>query len=73
MNLIFDYLKDSLFIHNVDYECLNKLPLGFFEKHFISEDIFALEQVFNTKNRKQCFFESHEKYIDFELVISCSE
>ena len=39
----------------------------------ITDNIFALEQVFYTKDRKECFIESHKKYIDFQLILSGNE
>jgi YhcH/YjgK/YiaL family protein len=39
----------------------------------ITDNIFALEQVFYTKDRESCFIESHRNYIDFQLVLSGAE
>lgn len=70
---VFEYFLHSL---NKDHE-VNKrifnLKAGSFEKVNITENIFALEQVFYTKDRQDCFFESHERYIDFQLILSGNE
>lgn len=34
---------------------------------------FALEQVYLTRDREECFFESHKKYVDFQLILSGCE
>jgi len=73
LEFIFNYFEDCLDSSSSTYQRLNKLPLGSFEKHIINKDVFALEQVFKTKNRKDCFFESHQRYIDFQLVLSGNE
>lgn len=73
LEFIFNYFEECLDNSSSTYKRLNNLPLGSFEKQTINDDVFALEQVFKTKNRKDCFFESHQKYIDFQLVLSGTE
>ena len=50
--------------------------LALTEPHFVRIDLvhgcFALEQVYVTKERSECFFESHRRYIDFQLLL-CGE
>lgn len=66
---VFDYLVAALTNKNEVSERLKKLPEGSFEKVDLDKSIFALEQVFYTKDRTECFFESHQKYIDFQLIV----
>lgn len=47
---------------------LEELETG---KHLIEgEDIFALVQVYSTKDRNLCRFESHKRYIDIQFIVS---
>lgn len=64
--LAFDYLE------NIGNEFLN-IKNGECIKEFISENIFVLKQAYNTKDRKDCFFESHKKYIDIQYMLKGSE
>ena len=72
-NLIFDYLNRCLLENSTENLRISSLPLGAFEKFNLSDDIFALEQVFITKKREECFIESHKRYIDFQLILSGTE
>jgi len=72
-NLIFDYFKKCLDIDSIEYKRINQLDVGAFDRFYLTDDIFAIEQVFITKNRDKCFIESHKNYIDFQMVISGSE
>lgn len=73
LNLVFDYFKQALDTKSEVHKRIFSLPVGSFDKVNITDDIFALEQVFYTKNREDCFIESHKKYIDFQLIISGKE
>ncbi len=42
-------------------------------KEMITDDIFVLKQAYYTKNRENCFFESHKKYIDIQYIIKGEE
>ena len=70
---VFSYLRQSLDGNSVVNKRIFGLPVGAFEKVNITDDIFALEQVFFTKDRKDCFIESHKKYVDFQLILSGRE
>jgi YhcH/YjgK/YiaL family protein len=69
LNAVFEYFKQALDENSDIHKRIFSLPPGSFEKVPLSENIFALEQVFYTKNREECFIESHKKYIDFQLVL----
>jgi len=73
LSVVFEYFNEALDVNSKVYQRIFNLPVGAFEKVDITDDIFALEQVFYTKNRDECFIESHRKYIDFQLVLSGSE
>lgn len=42
-------------------------------KEMITDDIFILRQAYKTKNREDCFFESHKKYIDIQYMVKGDE
>lgn len=47
---------------------LKSLEVG---KHLIEgEDIFALVQEYNTKESELCRFESHERYVDIQFIVT---
>ena len=73
LDLVFEYFKDAIDKNTSINKRIFNLPHGSFEKVNISDEIFALEQVFYTKDRKDCFIESHKKYIDFQLILSGNE
>ncbi|MGB7401714.1 MAG: YhcH/YjgK/YiaL family protein [Arcobacter sp.] len=73
LKVVFDYFKEALTSGTEVNERIFNLKAGAFEKVTITTDIFALEQVFHTKKREECFIESHKKYIDFQLIISGNE
>lgn len=70
---IINYLKSAITNDTIDNQRIKNLPAGAFEKYFITDDIYALEQVFYTKPRTECFFESHRKYVDIQMIINGSE
>lgn len=56
--IAFNYLEsiDEDFFKIKDGECI---------KEMLSDDIFVLKQAYTTKNREDCFFEAHKKYIQY--------
>lgn len=73
LEIVFDYFKQAIDKNNEIHKRIFNLPVGSFEKMMIDDDIFALEQVFYTKDREECFIEAHKKYIDFQLILSGNE
>lgn len=73
LDIVFNYFKEAVNKNSDIHKRIFNLPVGSFEKVNITEDIFALEQVFYTKNRESCFIESHKKFIDFQLILSGNE
>lgn len=64
--IAFDYLESITddFLDIKDGDCI---------KEIIVEDIFVLKQAYYTKNREDCFFESHKKYIDIQFMVKGEE
>lgn len=73
LDIISVYIADILSNISIINKRIRNLPIGSFNKVDLSEEIFALEQVFLTKDREDCFFESHKKYIDLQLLIEGEE
>lgn len=73
LKIVFDYFKQAIDKNSEVHKRIFSSPVGTFEKVNICDDIFALEQVFYTKNREDCFIESHKKYIDFQLILLGNE
>ena len=69
----FEYLEKVLKDGTVENHRLMKLPIGAFEKEDLDNFNFALEQVYNSKMRSECFFESHKKYIDVQFILQGEE
>lgn len=69
-NTIFEYFNRCLESDSIENKRINSLDIGAFDRYYLTEDIFAIEQVFMTKKREKCFIESHKEYIDFQLIIS---
>ncbi len=69
----FEYLEQVLKEGTVENRRLSSLPINAFEKVDLDENNFALEQVYNSKNREDCFFESHRQYIDVQFILEGEE
>ena len=69
----FEYLEEVLKYGSQENKRLLSLPIDAFEKVDLDENNFALEQVYNSKKREQCFFESHKEYIDVQFILDGEE
>jgi len=69
----FDYLEKVLLTDSVENKRLLSLPLDAFEKVELNAENFGLEQVYNSKNKEKCFFESHKQYIDVQFILEGEE
>lgn len=69
----FLYLERLVDKNSVEYKRLIECPLGGCEKIELDEQNFALEQVYDAKDREECFFESHRKYIDVQFILGGEE
>lgn len=66
--IILDYIA-SVFENSENRKRIFSLSLGTFERYYFHETLFALEQVFITKARNECFWETHQRYIDIQIMI----
>lgn len=55
------------------YKSLMSIEVGSHKKVIVSDNLFLIEQVYMTKDREECFYESHRQYIDIHLIVEGSE
>jgi len=67
------YLEKVLTVNSLEQERLLSYGIDAFERVELDEHNFALEQVYNSKERTSCFFESHQKYIDVQFILEGEE
>lgn len=69
----FEYLTKVLDETSEENKRLNAYDLDVFRKIDLDENNFALEQTYSSKDRENCFFESHRKYIDVQFILKGEE
>ena len=69
----FSYLKNVSKNETLENKRLLSLANNAFEKIELDKDNFALEQVYISKEREACFFESHKQYIDVQYILEGEE
>jgi len=69
----FEYLEKVIDAKSIENSRLMDLAIGAFEKVELDSNDFALEQVYNSRERGQCFFESHKQYIDVQFILEGKE
>jgi len=69
----FEYLEKVLEDGSDENNRLLSLSVNAFEKIDLDEDNFGLEQVYNSRDRDNCFFESHKQYIDVQFILEGEE
>jgi len=72
-HVAFEYLENVLKEGSIENKRLLSLPIDAFEKESLNNENFALEQVYNSKEREECFFESHKQYIDVQFILEGEE
>ncbi len=65
--IVLDYLQSVHEIDSNDRKRILALSIGSFEKYDLGDGVFALEQSYMTKDRSECFWETHRKYIDIQV------
>ena len=68
--LYIDKLQDK---NSDEYKSLSNIGLDDCNKMVLDENCFVLEQAYISKNKEDCFFESHKKYIDIQYVFEGEE
>lgn len=69
----FAYVDELLRPGTPAHARLRATAAGKSQKIELSHGVFAVEQVYETKPRAEGFFESHQKYVDVQVVIEGSE
>ncbi|MDD5372934.1 MAG: YhcH/YjgK/YiaL family protein [Sulfurimonas sp.] len=69
----FEYLERLADKNSTEHKQLMSCPLDSCKKVELDDGNFALEQIYNAKDREECFFESHRKYIDVQFILSGEE
>jgi YhcH/YjgK/YiaL family protein len=69
----FLYLEKLIDKKSMEHKKIMKTASDVCVKIELDEHSFALEQVYDTKDREECFFESHRKYIDVQFILSGEE
>lgn len=70
---ICDYLKKYLDENSLEYQGLMHQESGYIKKVQLSDTVLILEQVYMSKNRENCFYESHQKNIDIHFILDGCE
>mgnify|MGYP002384105802 CR=1 FL=1 len=69
----FAYAEDLLRATSPAHARLRAIAAGESKRIELAHGAFAIEQVYPTKPRAEGFFESHQKYIDLQLVVDGEE
>lgn len=69
----FLYIQKLQDKNSLEYKSLSLIELDNCNKIVLDENSFVLEQSYITKNKKDCFFESHKKYIDIQYMFKGDE
>jgi YhcH/YjgK/YiaL family protein len=69
----FPYLKRCVTPASAEAARIGKLASGEVGEIRLEAGTLAYEQVYHTRTREKCFFESHRKYIDVQLVLEGEE
>jgi biofilm protein TabA len=69
----FVYLDEMMRVDSAARKRLRTLAPGAAEKIDLGSGVFAVEQVYQTKPRAETFFESHQKFIDVQVIVEGEE
>ena len=69
----FLYIQKLQNKNSAEYKSLLNIKLDNCNKIELDEHCFVLEQAYISKNKEDCFFESHKKYIDIQYVFEGEE
>ena len=69
----FAYIEKLQDKNSAEYKTLVNTKVGECNKIVLDENCFVLEQAYITKDKEDCFFESHKKYIDIQYVFEGEE
>ncbi|MFX4236482.1 YhcH/YjgK/YiaL family protein [Aliarcobacter butzleri] len=70
---VFSYIQKLQDKSSKEYKSLENIKIGDCNKIVLDENCFVLEQAYISKDKKDCFFESHKKYIDIQYIFYGTE
>ena len=68
--LYIEKLQDK---NSSEYKSISKTKVDECNKIVLDENCFVLEQAYITKDKKDCLYESHKKYIDIQYMFEGDE
>lgn len=69
----FLYIQKLQDNNSFEYKSICNIGLDECNKIVLDENCFVLEQAYITKNKEDCLFESHKKYIDIQYMFKGDE
>ncbi|MCT7910049.1 YhcH/YjgK/YiaL family protein [Arcobacter lacus] len=69
----FSYIEKLQDKNSKEYQSLKNIELDNCNKIVLDGNCFVLEQAYVSKDKKDCFFESHKKYIDIQYIFYGTE
>lgn len=69
----FLYIQKLQDKNSLEYKSIYNIGLDECNKIVLDENSFVLEQAYITKDKKDCLFESHKKYIDIQYMFEGDE
>lgn len=69
----FLYIQKLQDKNSAEYKSLLNIGLDECNKIELDKNCFVLEQAYISKNKENCFFESHKKYIDIQYIFEGEE
>lgn len=69
----FEYLRHCFTKGTEEHLRLLAMAEGETHRHELRDGVYAMESVYSTRTRRDCFFESHRRYIDVQALIEGEE
>jgi biofilm protein TabA len=69
----FLYIRKLQDKNSAEYKSLSNIKIDECNKIELDNNCFVLEQAYISKNKEDCFFESHKKYIDIQYIFEGEE
>ena len=69
----FLYIQKLQDKNSAEYKSLSNIKIDECNKIELDNNCFVLEQAYISKNKEDCFFESHKKYIDIQYIFEGEE
>jgi biofilm protein TabA len=69
----FEYLRHCFTKGTAEHSCLLGMAEGDTFRRELRDGVYAMESVYTTRTRGDCFFESHRRYIDVQALVEGEE